>query len=143
MDGEISTKELRSLLDGAGESAADGAGTGGQGGDESGEAGEADGEVRVVDIRNPGAFARGHIPGSENIPAPELTERVEELDGAGRVVTVCPHGQASVQAARLVGSYRGVDGPVESLAGGLEAWEGPLETDEPPGETGDDATAPF
>jgi len=123
MDGEISAEELQSLLEEESE----------------GEAG-----LRIVDIRNPDAFARRHIPGSENIPAPELTGRVEELDGADRVVTVCPHGQASVQAARLVGSYQGVDGPVESLASGLEGWDGPLEnetrdtTDEGP-----DSTAPF
>ncbi len=132
MDGEISTEELRSLLDGEDEKPVDGTG--------GGKPGE---ELRVVDIRNPGAFARGHIPGSENIPAPELTDRVAELDGAGRVVTVCPHGQASVQAARLVGSYRGVEGPVESLSGGLEAWDGPLEADDPAGDAGDDVTAPF
>ena len=128
MDGEISTEELRSLLDGAGpdgDNVTDG--------------------PRVVDIRNPDAFARGHIPGSENIPAPELTDRVEELDGADRVVTVCPHGKASVQAARLVGSYEGVDGPVESLRGGLEAWDGPLDTEETatPGTEDGDSPAPF
>ena len=129
MDGEIAVAELESLL--------------GDGADE---------ELRVVDIRNADAFARGHIPGSDNIPAPELTGRVEELDGADRVVTVCPHGKASVQAARLVGSYEGVDGPVESLAGGLEAWDGPLETADRDGETtgaddaddaGDEPPAPF
>jgi rhodanese-related sulfurtransferase len=132
MDGEISPEELRSILD---DESDDG---------EGGEAtGDGSGDRRIVDIRNPESFARGHIPGSENIPAPELTGRVEELDGAGHVVTVCPHGQASVQAARLVGSYRGVDGPVESLHGGLEAWDGPLEADDSAGDAGDDATAPF
>jgi len=122
MDGEIAVDELRELLDS----------------DESGDA-----EPRIVDIRNPGAYERGHIPGSENIPAPELTDRVEELDGAGHVVTVCPHGKASVQAARLVGSYEAVDGPVESLHGGLEAWDGPLEAGDTDGESGDESTAPF
>jgi len=122
MDGEISVSELESLL-----------------------ADEAD--PRIVDIRNPGAFEHGHIPDSENIPAPELTDRVTELDGADRVVTVCPHGKASVQAARLVGSYEGVDGPVESLHGGLEAWDGPLTSGTDSADDGaDDATdetAPF
>ena len=121
MDGEITPDELRSLLD---------------------EDGVPTDDLRVVDIRNSGAFARGHIPGSENIPAPELTDRVEEFDGAGRVVTVCPHGQASVQAARLVGAYEGVDGPVESLAGGLEAWDGPLDGDSRD-DRGDETAAPF
>ncbi|WP_255152378.1 rhodanese-like domain-containing protein [Halorarius halobius] len=98
MDGELSASELAALL-------------------------ESDADVRVVDIRSPAAFDRGHIPGSVNIPFEELPDRVAELDGAERVVTVCPHGQASVQAARLVGSYQGTqDAVVESLAPGIEGW---------------------
>jgi len=110
MDGEITVEELRALL-------------------EETDGGSDDETLRVVDVRSAGAFARGYIPGSENVPAPKLTDRIEELDGADRVVTVCPHGQASVQAARLIAAYEGVDGPVESLCGGLEAWDGPLESD--------------
>jgi rhodanese-related sulfurtransferase len=87
---------------------------------------DGDGALRVVDIRSPDAFARGHIPGSENLPFGELPDRVEQLDGADRVVTVCPHGKASLQAARLVAAYEGVD-RAESLAGGLEAWPHALE----------------
>ncbi|WP_459193005.1 rhodanese-like domain-containing protein [Halosimplex sp. J119] len=120
MDGEITGEELQSLLDET-----------------------EDGDLRIVDIRNPGAFERGHIPGSDNIPANELTDRVEELDGADRVVTVCPMGKSSVQAARLVGSYEGVEGPVESLADGLNAWDGPLESADPSGGSGDGSAAPF
>ncbi|MFC7176192.1 rhodanese-like domain-containing protein [Halosegnis marinus] len=97
MDGEISAAELADLID-------------------------ANADVRVVDIRSPAAFARGHIPDSVNIPFAELPQRVEELTGAERIVTVCPHGQASVQAARLVGSYQGSTGRVESLAEGIEGW---------------------
>ncbi len=107
MDGEISVDELEALL--------------------------AEGEdVRVVDIRQPAAFDRGHIPGSENIPFSELPQSVDRLDGAERVVTVCPHGQASVQAARLVQSYEGLaeDARVESLAEGITGWEGDIEASE-------------
>lgn len=96
MDDEISAAELHELLDGDG--------------------------VRVVDIRSPAAFQRGHIPGSENMPFQELTGRIEELAGADHVVTVCPHGEASVQAARLVASYEGFDGRIESMADGIEGW---------------------
>lgn len=95
MDGEISAADLHDLDDGA---------------------------VRVVDIRQPASYRRGHIPGSENIPMGALPGRIEELDGAERVVTVCPHGKASVQAARLVASYEGFSGRVESLAPGIEGW---------------------
>lgn len=102
MDGEIEPASLADLL------AAD------------------EGGPLVLDIRAPHAFRRGHIPGSLNVPMAELTGRIEAVDGADHVVTVCPHGEASVQAARLVSAYGGFDGTVESLAGGLEAWEGPL-----------------
>lgn len=115
MDGELSAADLAALLD--------------------------DGSVRAVDIRRPASYRRGHIPGSENIPMRVLPERVEELAGAERVVTVCPHGKASVQAARLVGSYEGFSGRVESLAPGLEGWseQYDLTTDD----AGDGPDAPF
>jgi rhodanese-related sulfurtransferase len=103
MDGEISTAAVRERLDD-------------------------DDPPRIVDIRQPAAFARGHIPESENVPFATLPDRVEELAGADHIVTVCPHGKASVQAARLIGSYEGTaDATVESMAGGLEAWDGPLD----------------
>mgnify|MGYP000218168536 CR=1 FL=1 len=79
MDGEITPEEVERLL-------------------------AEDAEVRVVDIRSPGAYTRGHIPGSENIPFNQLPTRVASLSGSERIVTVCPHGKASVQAANLIGS---------------------------------------
>lgn len=88
-----------------------------------------DGEpVRVVDIRSAAAFEAGHIPGSENVPFEELTHSIEDFAGEMRIVTVCPHGKASIQAARLIESFEGVPkrARVESLAGGLDAWEGPI-----------------
>jgi len=97
----------------------------------------------IVDIRTPAAFDSGHIPDSVNIPFEELPDRVAELTDADRIVTVCPHGQASVQAARLIGSYEGTaDCQVESMAGGLTAWEGPLE-DAAPAADNEGPEAPF
>ncbi len=119
MDGEISANELWELL-------------------------RADKSVRIVDIRSPGQFRRGHIPGSENVPFAELTARIEEFDGDERVVTVCPHGKASVQAARLIGSFDDFDGRVESLESGIEGWSHELEVDGRTASEGPDAAdAPF
>jgi len=115
MDGEIDADELRSKLE--------------------------DGTVRVVDIRSPGAFERGHIPGSENVPFPSLVDEVERFEGDDEVVTVCPHGQSSVQAARLIASYEGFDGDAVSLAPGLDGWDGPLERGDAGGETPTSDTA--
>ena len=102
MDEEISPDELAGLLD-------------------------ADEPVAIVDIRTEAAFSRGHIPGSENVPFEELPQRVEEFGDADRIVTVCPHGKASLKAAWLFQSAESTeDATIQSLAGGLDAWDGDL-----------------
>ncbi|MFB6104219.1 MAG: rhodanese-like domain-containing protein [Halobacteriaceae archaeon] len=102
MDGEITQATLRELQD-------------------------AD-DVRIVDVRQRDAYATGHLPDSECIPFPDLPNEITRLEGADHVVTVCPHGDASLKAARLIAAYDGLapDATVQSLAGGLAAWEGPL-----------------
>jgi rhodanese-related sulfurtransferase len=110
---------------------------------------DADEPVRVVDIRSSAAFERGHIPDSENVPFEELPRRVESVADAERIVTVCPHGKASLQAAQLLRSAEAVDdATIESLAGGLEAWDGPLDATEHAADervvpSGDETDAPF
>ena len=120
MDGEIDDEELHALL-------------------------AADEDVRVVDVRSPSAFRRGHIPGSDNVPFEELTDRIESVADADRVVTVCPKGEASVQAARLIGSFEGFSGRVESLSTGVSGWSYDLETDDDGGDDTevDGEEAPF
>jgi|AntRauTorcE11898_2_1112593.scaffolds.fasta_scaffold58171_2 rhodanese-related sulfurtransferase len=117
MDGEIHVDELQSLL-------------------------AEDADVEIVDIRPPAAFEQGHIPGSRNIPYTQLVDRVDELDDdPERIVTVCPHGKSSVQAARLIQSYEGIeDARVESLAEGLNGWDEHVKTSE---RSTDQEQAPF
>ncbi|ELZ04832.1 rhodanese-like domain-containing protein [Natrialba asiatica] len=114
MDGEISPDEVNDLLN---------TDTDDTGANEANADADSDAVVRVVDIRDERSFAHSRIPGSENIPFQELTGRVDELEDADRIVTVCPHGKASVQAAQLLGSYEGTaDARIESMAGGLEKY---------------------
>ena len=121
MDGEISGEELAGALDGEEE------------------------EPVIVDIREPRAFEREHIPGSVNVPFSRLPQEVDRVSDADHVVTVCPHGKASVQAARLITSFEGFDGRVESLAPGIEGWDGPVDSDVAAGEdeAGEQPDAPF
>ena len=89
-------------------------------------------DTQIIDIRSPAEFARGHIPGAVNIPMAELPSRVDEIEWGDDVVVACPIGQSSVQAARLIGSYEGVDddASISSMAGGYQDWEYDLETGE-------------
>lgn len=96
----------------------------------------------LVDVSPAEAYERGHVPGSEHVPLPELPGEIERIAAADHVVTVCPHGLASAKAARIIGAYREFDGTVESLAGGLEAWDGPLERSGADGEATSAEDAP-
>jgi rhodanese-related sulfurtransferase len=94
----------------------------------------------VIDIRSEAAYDEGHLPESRNVPLPEIPRRIDDFADAEHVVTVCPHGKASLKAGRIVDAYEDFDGTVESLAGGLEAWTGPVEAE---ADADDDPDAPF
>lgn len=83
---------------------------------------------QIIDIRNPENFEKGHIPGAENVPFPELTQNIEAHNWNDDVVVVCPIGESSEQAARLIESYEGFDGRVANLDGGYREWEYELES---------------
>ncbi|WP_130012368.1 rhodanese-like domain-containing protein [Serinicoccus sediminis] len=79
---------------------------------------------RVLDVRTPGEFAAGHVPGSYNIPLATLTEHArsvaDHLDQD--VVLVCRSGaRASAAAQALAGT--GSEG-MHVLTGGMQAWSG-------------------
>lgn len=42
--------------------------------------GSPEGEVRVLDVRQPGEYKSGHMPGAKLIPVGELDGRLSELD---------------------------------------------------------------
>jgi rhodanese-related sulfurtransferase len=56
--------------------------------------------VLVIDVRSPGEFAEGHIPGALNIPLEDLRKKVAELKipKDTPIITVCDHGGRSSRA---------------------------------------------
>lgn len=52
----------------------------------------------IVDVREPGEYARGHIKGSKNIPLSELRERTDEIQKDKPVYLHCRTGQRSYNA---------------------------------------------
>ena len=115
MDGEIGTAELEARLND-------------------------DAELLVVDIRNPHQYEQEHIPESVNVPLSRLPQEIDSVSDADHVVTVCPHGQASVKAARLIASFDEFDGRVDSLECGLTGWDGPTDGRD---DAGDAPDTPF
>lgn len=95
-------------------------------------------DVQVVDIRMPAQFRQGHIPGAINVPFPQFPQRVDEVDWDDEIVVACPKGESSLQAARMLESYEGVDAgaSVLNLDGGYREWTYDLEREEGPEDEG-------
>lgn len=75
----------------------------------------------VVDVREPWEYAQGHIPGAILIPLGQLTSRLNELDPAEPVATICASGSRSQSAAALLGQ-KGFNN-VYNVLNGMHGWQ--------------------
>ncbi|CAL9667143.1 Inner membrane protein YgaP [Streptomyces sp. enrichment culture] len=79
-------------------------------------------ELTVVDVRTPGEYAGGHLPGALNIPLDQIQRALPELRHAadrGDVLVVCASGARSENACRIL-AENGVT--AATLTGGTGAW---------------------
>lgn len=77
------------------------------------------GPVQLVDVRSPGEFASGHVPGAVNIPMEQVESRLGDLREGCRVVLICQSGSR----ARTVAEWlRAARPDVVCLEGGTAAW---------------------
>jgi rhodanese-related sulfurtransferase len=78
------------------------------------------GQALLVDVREPGEFAAGHIPGAVNMPLSGFSPG-EIPDAQGRTVVLqCAGGKRSGQALdRCAAAQSAID---THLAGGIAAW---------------------
>lgn len=73
----------------------------------------------VIDVRSRFEFARGHVPGAQNIPLMALPQDLPGIAPDEAVVMVCAGGVRSAAAcARVEGRYP----KVMNLEGGMAAW---------------------
>ncbi len=76
----------------------------------------------VVDVSDPAEYAGSHIAGSKNLPAADITTKMEATvkNKALPIILVCPAGP---RAARSVAAVKKLGyANVQALAGGLKAW---------------------
>ena len=81
---------------------------------------EAGPEGFVLDVREPGEYAAGHLPGAVNLPQAELATRLDELPRNRAILCVCQSGRRSLAAAAFLLEVG--FGEVASLAGGTAGW---------------------
>jgi thiosulfate sulfurtransferase len=77
-------------------------------------------DIQVVDIRDAGSFAAGHIEGSTHLTNENLADFIGGADMDKPLVVVCYHGMSSQSAANYL-YEQGFD-DTYSLEGGYSAW---------------------
>jgi sulfur-carrier protein adenylyltransferase/sulfurtransferase len=80
-----------------------------------------EGKFTLLDVRQPGEYEAGHVPGALLLPLPELPDRLAEVDHTRPAVVYCRSGNRSRSAAALLAGD-GVE--AFNLAGGMLAWNG-------------------
>ncbi|MGW5603809.1 rhodanese-like domain-containing protein [Streptomyces rochei] len=79
-------------------------------------------ELTVIDVRTPGEYAGGHLPGALNVPLDHIQRALPDIRHAadrGDVLVVCASGARSENAGRIL-AENGVS--AATLAGGTGAW---------------------
>jgi rhodanese-related sulfurtransferase len=82
------------------------------------------GEFTVVDVRSPGEYAGGHLPGAHNIPLDRIDEAADALRAAaarGPLLIVCASGARSAKGCAHLMTL-GVE--ATTLEGGTGGWAG-------------------
>ena len=87
-------------------------------------------DVVVLDVRDDGEFAEGHIPGSVHLPYGELPDRQSELPRDRPIAAICSGGKRSGLAASIL-QREGFEQVLHVSNGGVGTWKRsgrPLET---------------
>ena len=77
------------------------------------------GGAAIVDVREPGEYVAGHVPGAVLIPMGQLPGRMAELYHGAPVYVVCASGNRS---ATMTGFLRNAGFDAYSVAGGTSGW---------------------
>lgn len=78
-------------------------------------------QLTVVDVRTPGEYAAGHLPGALNVPLDRLDSALPALRRMpdGQLLVVCASGARSENACRVLAEH-GIQ--AMTLTGGTQGW---------------------
>ncbi len=88
-------------------------------------------EYALIDVRQPGEYEQGHIPGARLVPLPELVQTMESLPSDKQLVFYCHSGARSMAAASMVEEEGMGAGDLINLNGGILSWDGAMAEDYP------------
>jgi len=78
-------------------------------------------QTKIIDVRMPGEYRSGHIPGAKNVPLTRIEGYTGNKDE--KVYVICQSGMRSKQAASIL-KKKGYD--VVNIRGGMARWNGPV-----------------
>ena len=83
---------------------------------------KADNDLQVVDVRRPGEYASGHVPGARALALSDLQKSISRLDfdPTRRTAVICAGGYRSSAAASILEQHEFTD--LLNVVGGTGAW---------------------
>jgi glyoxylase-like metal-dependent hydrolase (beta-lactamase superfamily II)/rhodanese-related sulfurtransferase len=76
--------------------------------------------LQLIDVRGPGEYAGGHVPGAVNLALPRLMDRIDQLAKDSPVAIVCASGYRSSIATSLLERHGFSE--LYNVVGGTNAW---------------------
>lgn len=76
--------------------------------------------AQLIDVREPDEHAIDHAASAQLLPMSELTERINEIDGARDIYVICKSGGRSARVTEYLEQAQGWN--AINVAGGTDAW---------------------
>lgn len=77
------------------------------------------GGARLIDVREPGEYDEGHVPGAILVPLATVPDRLDAFDADGVTYVICRSGARSMKACQIAAD-EGLE--VVNVAGGTLGW---------------------
>ena len=74
---------------------------------------------RLIDVREPDEYTRGHVPGALSVPLATVPDQIDLFRGEGTTYVICQAGGRSRRACEFVDAH-GIE--AVNVEGGTGAW---------------------